>query len=349
MAGGGHHHVVRLPAQVPEAGHNVTMQARLNESPTPDLTVVIPTYNRRDSVLELVQALRAQADGGVEIVVVVDGSNDGTLEALRLVQAQDSALVLVEQGNTGKRLATAAAVEVARGRVLLFLDDDILPAPGLIAGHRAGHRESDDLVLVGYMPTRVPEPTLGRHFATLMYAQEYEGRCASYERDASDVLQHLWMGNVSLVRSTYLRALCDLPHSFPYRHEDRDVGLVLAEQGLRGAFRRELLAWHQHSRSPRQFIRDCFQQGAGAAALSLRYESVPVVNLDSFARDLPPPLAILVKASRSRPLSHVVTSALRMALELATRLRDPRYAVVLARVVRRVQLQRGALSVLDGG
>ena len=169
--------------------------------PLPAISVVLPTHDRRAAVVASVEALLTEDLPDSEIVVVDDGSTDGTWEALQALAARDPRVVPVHQDNAGKRAANAAATARARGRVLLFLDDDVLPGPGLMGGHLRAHAGRDDLVVVGYMPTVVPRPATGAAFATVLYAQEYEGRCATYEADPADVLKHLWMGNVSLTRA----------------------------------------------------------------------------------------------------------------------------------------------------
>jgi len=310
-------------------------------SSAPSVSVVLPTHDRRDAVVAVVRALLAEDVRGSEVVVVDDGSTDGTLEALEALAREDARVVVLHQANAGKRAANAAATARARGRVLLFLDDDVLPGPGLLAGHLRAHEGRDDLVVVGYMPTVVPQPTTGAGFATVLYADEYEGRCRRYEEDPEDVLQHLWMGNVSLTRAGYERAgLADL-EGFSFRHEDRDIGLACREAGLTGVFDRRLAATHRHSRTVDQFVRDSVQQGAGRAAVAQRHAGSAQADVEELAAGLPAPLAALVRASRQEVVRRPLTAVLTAALRGATRLPDVRPALLLARVVRRVEHQHG--------
>lgn len=312
--------------------------------PAPAISVVLPTFNRCAAVVASVRALLAEDLPGSEIVVVDDGSSDGTWAALQDLAAADRRLVALRQDNAGKRAANAAAVRRARGRVLLFLDDDVLPGPGLLAGHLRAHGSRSDLVVVGYMPTAVPEPTTGAAFATLLYAQEYLGRCARYETDPADILQHLWMGNVSLTRDAYERAGLASLDSFRFRHEDREIGLACARAGLVGRFDRGLAATHQHSRTVDQFVRDCVEQGAGRMALAQSYTSVTDADVAGLTDGLPRPLAAVVRAARRERVRRPVSGALVAALRGATRLGDVRPAVAVARLLRRVEHQHGMLQ-----
>lgn len=314
-------------------------------SPTPAISVVLPTHQRRASVIASIQALLAEDVPESEIVVVDDGSSDGTWPALQALAARDGRVVPLQQQNAGKRAANAAAVARARGEVLLFLDDDVLPGPGLLAGHLSAH-ETPGRVVVGYMPTVVPVPTTGRAFATVLYAQEYEGRCARYEADPDDVLQHLWMGNVSLTRESYEKAGLGELEGFRFRHEDRGIGLACAAAGLVGLFDRRLAASHQHSRTVDQFVRDCVDQGAGRAALAAAHPSVTDAEVDHLVAGLPRPLAWLVVAARRERVRRPVSAGLVAALRAATRLPDVRPAIAIARVLRRVEHQHGMLQQL---
>lgn len=312
------------------------------------ISVVLPTKDRRDGVVRVVRALLADDVPDSEVVVVDDGSSDGTWAELQRLAAEDPRVVAVRQENAGKRAANATATARARGRVLLFLDDDVLPGPGLVRGHLRAHEGRDDAVVVGYMPTTVPRPTTGALFATILYAAEYEGRCEQYEADPSTILAGLWMGNVSMTRAAYERAGLAGLASFRYRHEDRDIGLACARAGLVGVFDRRLASTHRHARTVDQFVRDSVQQGAGRAALSGVHGDRAAFSIDDTSSGLPRPVAVLVRMTRRPWVRRPVAAALVAALRLAVRLPSPGPALVVARVLRRIKHQEGAQGILAG-
>ena len=96
-----------------------------------DVTVVITTYNRADTVVAAVQsALAHTAPLAATVVVVVDGSTDHTAEALAAID--DPRLTVVHQENSGMTVARNRGLELADGEWVAFLDDDdqLLPAWG---------------------------------------------------------------------------------------------------------------------------------------------------------------------------------------------------------------------------
>jgi glycosyltransferase involved in cell wall biosynthesis len=107
-------------------------------SPAPGelrLTVVVPAYREAPTVAQTVARIRdelaAVADhGGLEVVVVDDGSGDGTADAARAGGADQ---VIALPVNRGKGAAVRAGVAVARGRTIAFTDADLAYAPAQIA------------------------------------------------------------------------------------------------------------------------------------------------------------------------------------------------------------------------
>lgn len=122
----------------------------------PRFSVVIPTYRRRDRVVRNVQALAEQDFSDFEAIVVDDGSDDGSAEALRALEVPFP-LAVLEQENQGAAGARNVGARAARGEILLFLDDDMEAASSLLAEHERSHREGADLV-VGDMPLHPDSP-----------------------------------------------------------------------------------------------------------------------------------------------------------------------------------------------
>lgn len=88
------------------------------------ISVVVPTFNRREVVKRTVESLFAQdfPSADYEIIVVVDGSRDGTADALRALKAP-CRFQIVEQANKGLAGARNSGAQAAGAELLLFLDD----------------------------------------------------------------------------------------------------------------------------------------------------------------------------------------------------------------------------------
>ena len=103
--------------------------ARMIPSPAPELSIVIPSYNeeaRLPRSLEKVRAYVAEHHPDAEVIVVDDGSKDGTARVVEQWQREWPALRLVPNGgNRGKGYSVRHGMLGARGRVALFTDADL--------------------------------------------------------------------------------------------------------------------------------------------------------------------------------------------------------------------------------
>ncbi len=110
---------------------------------TPDVSIVILTYRRKDSVLALLNDLQRITDPGVEIIVVDNGSDDGTTEAV--AAAHPETLLISQPDNTGVG-ARNRGMERAAGNIIVTLDDDMLDLDNDDIAHlRRRFSESQDL------------------------------------------------------------------------------------------------------------------------------------------------------------------------------------------------------------
>ncbi len=91
----------------------------------PTLTVVIPVYNEVKTVETLVEAVRGSDVGDLEIVLVDDGSTDGTRDVLREKIEPQVDRVIYHDMNQGKGAALRAGFAAATGDVVLVLDADL--------------------------------------------------------------------------------------------------------------------------------------------------------------------------------------------------------------------------------
>src|SRR3982751_1065025 len=121
-----------------------------NPSPHPtwsSFSVVIPTYQRRDVICAAVRAL-AEIDyaGDRELIVVVDGSTDGTAESLKRIRCPFP-FRIVEQPNGGAARARNRGAAEATNDILLFLDDDMIADAKLFEEHDRIYRTGADAVV----------------------------------------------------------------------------------------------------------------------------------------------------------------------------------------------------------
>lgn len=99
----------------------------------PKVSVVIPTYHRPEAVTTAVRSALAQTDVDLEVIVVVDGCDRATTDALAAAFDDARLSVMVPAQHLGNADARNLGVQASRGDWIAFLDDDDLWQPGKIA------------------------------------------------------------------------------------------------------------------------------------------------------------------------------------------------------------------------
>jgi len=113
----------------------------------PKVSVCIPTYNRKDYLKETIESILSQGYTDYEIVILDDGSTDGTGEMLA---ESDYPVRYHRQENSGDASARNKLIELARGEYIAFFDSDDLMIPDALERMVAAQEnEPDDVVVYG--------------------------------------------------------------------------------------------------------------------------------------------------------------------------------------------------------
>ncbi len=91
---------------------------------TMNLSIVIPVYNEVENIGEILKRVQSTRLAR-EIIVVDDGSKDGTRDVLRELDGKESVRVILHERNQGKGAAVATGIKAARGDILLIQDADL--------------------------------------------------------------------------------------------------------------------------------------------------------------------------------------------------------------------------------
>jgi GT2 family glycosyltransferase len=212
-----------------------------------DLSVIIPTFNRRATLQLCLAALAMQTLPAerFEVIVIDDGSTDGTEGCCRANAYPFSSLQYLRQENQGAGAARNAGVAAARGEYLLFLNDDSIAAPNLLAEHISFHRRNGQqrwAVLGAFVASaecnrRAVSLWINR--STFLFPQN-----ALRPGQSCDAAYFITC-NLSIKRRAVLDA-----GSFDTSlrvAEDTELGTRLAARGYRVKYHPLAAAWHEHA------------------------------------------------------------------------------------------------------
>ncbi len=250
-------------------------------------SVVIPTFRRPETLFPVLEALaRQDAPPEFEVVVVDDGSG-GETPARLAAYRPPYPFRFFSQENSGPAAARNRGVREAKGETILFLGDDTVPEPALLAVHGRTHAEPRPypVAVLGY--TTWPRERAVSPF--LHHINEY-GLQFGYGliQDTEAVpFNFFYTSNVSLPRQLLVDAgLFDT--SFPHAAwEDIEVAYRLMKGGMRMLYRPAAVARHHHEITFSSFRRRQEKAGEAAAIFYQKHPELGDFLAVPLARTLP--------------------------------------------------------------
>jgi glycosyltransferase involved in cell wall biosynthesis len=152
----------------------------------PAVTVAVPVKDRREQMQECLDAILAQSFTDYEVLILDNGSADGTAEACRERAGQAAVPIRVEHVEGPVGHVRNVGAQLARGELIAFTDSDCLPEPGWLAAGVAALRADPELVVVCGRTLPADEPTQGWPATIHVYEMtwRFESCNVFYRRDA---------------------------------------------------------------------------------------------------------------------------------------------------------------------
>lgn len=208
-------------------------------------SVIVPTFNRAKSLERCLKSLGAQeGPPKFEAIVIDDASTDGTAEMLAGYEAGFPLKLVRVARNGGPAAARNRGLSAAEGDYVLFLDDDVVAVPSLLARHAKAHQGANGLVVIG--PMRAPQ---NARMSSWVRWESYELEkqyAAMAERRFDPTPRQFYTANVSVATES-LRAVGGFDVTFR-RAEDVELGYRLSGLGLRFVYQPDALVLHDPDR-----------------------------------------------------------------------------------------------------
>jgi len=210
-----------------------------------EISVIIPTYNRSSLLINTLNAVIKQSidNSRYEIIIVDDGSTDQTGEVVKkFMNGHDNIAYVKHPSNLGKGAACNTGLNAAQSPLVVFIDDDIIPAMNWLEAHLKRHKEENRIISVTGLVMYPKE--WEKHNNRVKYANyNYVKNIKLSDLNSNGLPPNRWAGgNTSVSKKIILEA-----GGFPENNKrgvDVELGYKLYKMGVPLLFEQKALVFH---------------------------------------------------------------------------------------------------------
>ena len=255
-------------------------EGRLVSAPSPQkpcaallVSLVVPTHNRCASLRMVLEGLEHQTTSPeqFEVLVICDGCTDDSVAMCHASQVSYALHVIDLMPNQGPAAARNRGVDEASAPLILFIDDDVVPEPTLIAEHLRLHTQDERAVVIG--PLLAPPDLQLNPWTSWEEAMLDKQYLAMSAHEWEPTPRQFYTGNAS-VRRAHIQQAGGFDPTFR-RAEDVELAFRFHDLGLRFYFNPEAKGWHYVQRSLRSWLN--ISTAYGVADVAMYRDGRPVM------------------------------------------------------------------------
>jgi glycosyltransferase involved in cell wall biosynthesis len=213
----------------------------------PELSIVIPTFGNYAGLARVLDGCESQTTsaGSFEVLVVIDSGDPNPGAAEQAIAGRSPAIRALRADSPGASANRNAGWRAARSPLVLFIDNDTVPQPQLVAEHLAWHRREpvDEVAVLGHVRwARGIDVTPFMHWLDHGMQFDYpniDGIEAGWGR--------FYSANISVKRALLQRLGGFDAERLPYGYEDLDLAYRASGQGLRVLYNRRAIVEHERT------------------------------------------------------------------------------------------------------
>ena len=224
----------------------------------PVVSVVVPTYNRKELLEGCIDSLLKQSYPKYEIIVVDDGSTDGTKKLLEKYSKKNPNLKFFTQENKGSYAARNLGIKNSKGEIICFTDDDCIADKDWIKNLIEGYTDDSVGGVGGKIASYSPQTLLERYSGVidLLNQEEY-------------TKVFFMTANASYRRSVLKRVK---GFDIYFRNGgDVDIGIRVILSGYDLAYNPRAIVYHKHRATLKGLIKQKYFHGRGYSCLHKKY------------------------------------------------------------------------------
>jgi glycosyltransferase involved in cell wall biosynthesis len=218
------------------------------------VSVIVPTYNGAEKLPGILKALSQQSFKDYELIVVIDGSTDNTIEILEKWQNQILSFKTITQQNKGRACVRNAGARAASGDLLIFFDDDMIPNIDCIEQHIKHHQYFSNSILTGsQIDIELPSQTDIQKYKAYLSRRWTEPILSFHQKPLDKPNLFITAANFSISKSLFIdlggfdEQLTDA--------EDFDFAIKAYKRGIALYYKNEVFAHHNDQVSCESYIK----------------------------------------------------------------------------------------------
>lgn len=224
---------------------------------TGTFSVILPTRNRLALLTHAVQSVLRQRAGLGELIVVDDGSSDGTVSYLESLHSHPRFRFIL-QSHHGPAAARNAGIDAAREEFIAFTDDDCVVPPDWLESLHKVFSETGADVVGGRVHNGLPENVYAEvSQVTINHLSE--------KINQNETSQKFFTSNNVAYRSSMLKRMGGFDERFRWAGgEERALHLKLSKGGAKMVFAPDIVVTHYHAMTFSGFLRQQYNYGKGS-------------------------------------------------------------------------------------
>jgi len=206
-----------------------------------------------------------------EVIVAIDGSDDGTREMIAERRAPFE-LRSTWHPNRGRASACNSGIRAARGELIVILDDDMVPFPRCLEAHLKAHPRGSRRCVMGAVP--IPVTAESRPLERYM-ARRFDAHLRRLSQPGQRFgTRDFYSGNASVRRDVVLAVGLFDEFFDEYGNEDLELAVRLRSAGVEIGFSPEALAEQRYEKSFRQLAADTTSKGRTAVGFAAKHPEI---------------------------------------------------------------------------
>ena len=225
------------------------------------ISVVVPTYNRAHDIERNIPLLCSQSldPNKYEVIISDNNSTDSTKEVVTKLSATYKNLHYVHAKKKGAAVARNKGAEIARGPIILFLDDDMIPNKDLLEQHLKQYEDTTVDGVLGYFDIELAKGD-NKIFTQFLAKSEVQNEFPFKDKSVID-FRYFYTGNVSVKKSHFDHVGGFDEGYAQYGVEDIDLGYRLYLEEAKIVFCKKAYSIHNYSPALGTYVRKRYEAG----------------------------------------------------------------------------------------